>query len=144
MPFPFIVVKLWCVENYSGEYDLPDPDKTATLEEAIAASGGRLLTEDDDIIRTDREAVRTRRDLTDGLLWIALALFVLDVALRRLSWERALEKYLNRERPVRETQSRSSAVRPSRTANRGKNRAKHDPGEATGQLLDMMKNRKKM
>ena len=139
-----VVLEGGYVENYSGEYDLPDPDKTATLEEAIAASGGRLLTEDDDIIRTDREAVRTRRDLTDGLLWIALALFVLDVALRRLSWERALEKYLNRERPVRETQSRSSTVRPSRTANRGKNRAKHDPGESTGQLLDMMKNRKKM
>ena len=139
-----VVLEGGYVENYSGEYDLPDSDKTAALEEAITASGGRLLTADDGIIRTDREAVRTRQDLSDVLLWIALALFVLDVALRRLSWERALEKYLDRKQPVREPQSRTRTVRPSRTSNRGNQRAKDDPGETSGQLLDILKNRKKM
>ena len=131
------------VESYSGEYDLASEDISAAFERAVADAGGRMLADGDSVVRTDLGKARTRRDITDILAGAALSMFVADVALRRLSWDRALEKRLDRRRKG------ESRERPARHVRRSVQSARQTgesrpPEEASAQLLDMMKKRRKM
>lgn len=74
--------------GYSTEYDLRVGDGTTLLTEIAQATGGRVLTDAAELFTQQGAQTRARHDLTTTLLWIALAIFVLDVAQRRLAWER--------------------------------------------------------
>lgn len=76
--------------GYSKEYDLRVPDGLQMLQEIAKATGGRVLTDAAELFTQRGAQVRARRDISMALLWIALVLFVLDVAQRRLAWERLL------------------------------------------------------
>ncbi len=74
--------------GYSAEYDLRAADGNALLAEIARATGGRLLTDAAELFTERGAQTRARRDMTSTLLLIALVLFLLDVAQRRLAWER--------------------------------------------------------
>ena len=82
--------------GYSKEYDLRVPDGLPFLEEIARATGGRVISDPGELFLERGPQARARRDLSLLLLWIALALFVLDVAQRRLSWER----WIRQTKPV--------------------------------------------
>lgn len=76
--------------GYSKEYDLRVPDGLPLLEEIASATGGRVLSDPAELFTQRGADVRARRDISMALLWSSLVLFVLDVAQRRLAWERLL------------------------------------------------------
>ena len=78
--------------GYSKEYDLRAPDGFPLLEEIARATGGRMITDPGELFTDRGPQARVRRDLSLPLLWVALALFVLDVAQRRISWERWIKQ----------------------------------------------------
>lgn len=128
------------VKNYSGEYDLPSDEKREAFVQSIVDGGGQVF-EGMITFSEVNEPVRTRRDSTDALLIAALIVFVLGAALQRLGWERALERYLHREKLPKD--EKSVKAKPEKEK---KPRKKASPaaGEATDQLLSSMKKRKRM
>ena len=78
--------------GYSAEYDLRAADGIEMLEKIARETGGRVLTEAAELFTARGAQTRAKRDITTVLLVIALVLFVLDAAQRRLSWERWIPK----------------------------------------------------
>ena len=110
------------VRGFSGEYDLRiQPDQS--LEDLAARTGGRVLSDEADFWATPVSPATSRVALRPTLLWLALVLLVLDIALRKLPWEEALPA-LVRRRGVREEQPR--APRPSTKPASDRHRAKSD------------------
>lgn len=108
------------VRGFSGEYDLRiQPDQS--LEDLAARTGGRVLSDETDFWATPVSPATSRVALRPTLLWLALVLLVLDIALRKLPWEEALPA-LVRRRGVREEQPR--APRPSTKPASDRHRAK--------------------
>ena len=128
------------VKNYSSEYDLPSAETREAFVQSIVAGGGQVF-EGSVTLSEATEPVRTRRDCTDALLLAALVVFVLGAALQRLGWERAVERYLHRERPPK--QEKPVKARPEK-AKKPEKKAEPAAGEATDQLLSSMKKRKRM
>ena len=92
------------VKGFSQEYDLRDePD--GSLEQLCLQTGGRLLSQTDSFWETPISPAVIRRQLRRCLCVIALCLFVVDIALRKLPWEEAVAKRLQHsvkeEKPVR-------------------------------------------
>ena len=86
--------------------------------------------------------MKNRRKLSAAALLIAaLIVFVLGAALQRLGWERALERYLHREKPPKE--EKPAKTKPEK-AKKPEKKAAPAAGEATDQLLSSMKKRKRM
>lgn len=74
--------------GYSEEFDLRAVDGLPLLLEIASETGGRVL-DNPEALFTERGAqARSRRDVSTPPLLLALVLFVLDVAQRRLAWER--------------------------------------------------------
>ena len=110
------------VRGFSGEYDLRiQPDQN--LEDLAARTGGRVLSDEADFWATPVSPATSRVALRPTLLWLALVLLVLDIALRKLPWEEVLPA-LVRRRGVREEQPR--APRPSTKPASDRHRAKSD------------------
>ena len=94
--------------GYSGEYDLRVPDGTALLEEIARETGGRMLENAADLFAERGAQTREKRDLSALLLILSLVLFVLDVAQRRLAWER----WLPTPKPLADTKKREDKKMP--------------------------------
>lgn len=98
--------------GYSKEYDLRVPDGLPLLMEIAKATGGRVIEDPSELFLERGPQARARRDLSMPLLWAALALFVLDVAQRRLSWERLIPQKkpesteTRKEAPIQKTKSK--------------------------------------
>lgn len=71
--------------NYSPEYDLRQSGSIDFLKEIVAQTGGRIIDNPEEIFREDPEPVWTQTGIWPWLLPIALLLFVLDIAMRRLN-----------------------------------------------------------
>lgn len=128
------------VKNYSSEYDLPSDEKREAFVQSIVDGGGQVF-EGAITLSEASKPVRTRRDITDALLIAAMITFVLGAALQRLGWERALQQYLHREKPLKE--EKPVKTRPEKKRKPGK-KATPAAGEATDQLLSSLKKRKRM
>lgn len=128
------------VKNYSSEYDLPSPEKREVFAQSVVQGGGQVFEGAITLSESNRP-VRTRKDITDALLIAALIVFVLGAALQRLGWERALERYLHREKPPKE--EKPAKTKPEK-AKKPEKKAAPAAGEATDQLLSSMKKRKRM
>ncbi len=70
--------------NYSAEYELKTDDSGKNLLTELAQiTNGKVLESPRDAFYTLPDMKRDEKDVSDILLWIALALFVADVAIRR-------------------------------------------------------------
>ncbi len=114
------------VRGFSGEYDLRvQPNQS--LEELAARTGGRVLTGEEDFWATPVSPAMGRAALRPMLLWLALMLLVMDIALRRLPWEEALAA-VTRRRGGRAERSRdprpAGKPRPDRRREKEEERRK--------------------
>ena len=136
------------VNGYSGEYDLRNQNAESTLPYLSALTGGREITDSAEMLKSTHAVVRARRDLTQPLLWAVWVLLLCDIALRRLSWDVALERYLNARRAARQQPPRRE--KPAETAQKPKEKPKPvqpeqprpAPTQTAQQLLNKQKNKK--
>ncbi len=136
------------VNGYSGEYDLRNQNAESTLPYLSALTGGREITDSAEMLKSTHAVVRARRDLTQPLLWALMVLLLCDIALRRLSWDVALERYLNARRAARQQPPRRE--KPTETAQKPKEKPKPvqpeqprpAPTQTAQQLLNKQKNKK--
>ena len=136
------------VNGYSGEYDLRNQNAESTLPYLSALTGGREITDSAEMLKATNAVVRARRDLTQPLLWALMVLLLCDIALRRLSWDVALERYLNARRAARQQPPRRE--KPAETAQKPKEKPKPvqpeqprpAPTQTAQQLLNKQKNKK--
>lgn len=136
------------VNGYSGEYDLRNQNAESTLPYLSALTGGREITDSAEMLKSTRAVVRARRDLTQPLLWALMVLLLCDIALRRLSWDVVLERYLNARRAARQQPPRRE--KPAETAQKPKEKPKPvqpeqprpAPTQTAQQLLNKQKNKK--
>jgi len=128
------------VAAYSREYDLRRQRQEGVLERLAALTGGQVITDPAQLLRREGARAYRRVELSTGLLWALLALLVADVALRRLPWETAVEKWLKKRtdaKPTREKREKPSAPPPEKKAP-----ARPEPADTAGALLEKQKNRK--
>ena len=136
------------VNGYSGESDLRNQNAESTLPYLSALTGGREITDSAEMLKSTHAVVRARRDLTQPLLWALMVLLLCDIALRRLSWDVALERYLNARRAARQQPPRRE--KPTETAQKPKEKPKPvqpeqprpAPTQTAQQLLNKQKNKK--
>ncbi len=136
------------VNGYSGEYDLRSQNAESTLPYLSALTGGREITDSVEMLKATHAVVRARRDLTQPVLWALMVLLLCDIALRRLSWDVALERYLNARRAARQQPPRRE--KPAETAQKPKEKPKPvqpdqprpAPTQTAQQLLNKQKNKK--
>lgn len=137
------------VNGYSGEYDLRSQNSESTLPYLSALTGGREITDSAEMLKSTHAVVRARRDLTQPLLWALMVLLLCDIALRRLSWDVALERYLNARRAARQQAPRreekaAEAPRKPRTKPKAAeaDQPRPAPAQTAQQLLNKQKNKK--
>lgn len=137
------------VNGYSGEYDLRNQNAESTLPYLSALTGGREITDSAEMLKSTHAVVRARRDLTQPLLWALMVLLLCDIALRRLSWDVALERYLNARRAARQQAPRreekaAEAPRKPRTKPKAAeaDQPRPAPMQTAQQLLNKQKNKK--
>lgn len=137
------------VNGYSGEYDLRSQNSESTLPYLSALTGGREITDSVEMLKATHAVVRARRDLTQPLLLALMVLLLCDIALRRLSWDVALERYLNarraaRQQPPRREEKAAEASRKPRTKPKAAEADQPHPAPAqtAQQLLNKQKNKK--
>lgn len=137
------------VNGYSGEYDLRSQNSESTLPYLSALTGGREITDSAEMLKSTHAVVRARRDLTQPLLWALMVLLLCDIALRRLSWDVALEWYLNARRAARQQAPRreekaAEAPRKPRTKPKAAeaDQPRPAPAQTAQQLLNKQKNKK--
>ncbi len=136
------------VNGYSGEYDLRSQNAESTLPYLSALTGGRVITDSAEMLKATNAVVRARRDLTQPLLWALMVLLLCDIALRRLSWDVALDRYVNARRAARQQPPRRE--KPKETAQKPKEMPKPvqpeqprpAPTQTAQQLLNKQKNKK--
>lgn len=115
--------------GYSAEFDLRAQDGGPLLAYLASNTGGTVLEKVSQIFDTPLPRVSSRWALSQGLLWAAFLLFLLDIALRRLQWEAAAQNAMHTvrtrieamwakrtrqknsrdERPLQEVQKQSDA-----------------------------------
>ena len=113
-----------------------------------ALTGGREITDSAEMLKATHAVVRARRDLTQPLLWALMVLLLCDIALRRLNWDVALERYLNARRAARQQPPRRE--KPAETVQKSKEKPKTvqpeqprpAPTQTAQQLLNKQKNKK--
>lgn len=136
------------VNGYSGEYDLRSQNAESTLPYLSALTGGREITDSVEMLKATHAVVRARRDLTQPVLWALMVLLLCDIALRRLSWDVALERYLNARRAARQQPPRrekpAEAPRKPRTKPKAAeaDQPRPAPTQTAQQLLNKQKNKK--
>jgi hypothetical protein len=80
--------------SWSREYDLRYDDPRPKLEEAARITGGKLVSSAEELFAQNMEMKKGRADLTGLLVLLALFLFLLDVAVRRMRWDARLLSWL--------------------------------------------------
>ncbi len=80
------------VRSYSEEYDLRRQSGEDSLKRLANATGGRVITDPQEMFAARGVEAQSRYMLRPMLLTLALVLFLLDIALRRLALDRMLIK----------------------------------------------------
>jgi uncharacterized membrane protein/uncharacterized protein YegL len=97
------------VVPYSPEYRLSDGDQSEKLKRLAEMTGGRVLSADrpEEVFRNAVAAKKKLHDLSDFLLRLSLILWVVDIAVRRLSipWRTMVPKRTPRNRPLHAEES---------------------------------------
>jgi Mg-chelatase subunit ChlD len=126
------------VVAWPKEYDQRLRQERGKLAALARMTGGRVVTDAAQLLAARSQPARTRRDLSGALALMALILFLLDVALNRLPWERALENARAsasaRRRAVKQIgQAKPEKTKPSAAA-----------PDTASQLLSARKTRKRL
>jgi len=132
-----LVAEGGAVAAWPEEYDLRLRREEGKLEALAQATGGRVVTDAAQLLSARSRPARTRRDLSSALTLAALILFLLDAALNRLPWERALEN-------VRAPRRRPRAKKASRTAEPKTAAPAAAPQDTAARLLSAQKSRKRL
>jgi uncharacterized membrane protein len=82
--------------QYSPEYKLKDTN--STIDKALEAAGAKFINRADEVFTYDYHRKKGQRDLSTILLGVALILFLLDIALRRLNFNGSKIKEFIKER----------------------------------------------
>ncbi|MCL1963610.1 MAG: hypothetical protein FWF69_00925, partial [Firmicutes bacterium] len=98
--------------GYAEEFDIRGRDGKSLLMEIARETGGRMLTDASEMFTERGSQTRGRHEITPALLTVCLLLFVLDVAQRRLAWERWL--------PAKKQEKRKEENPPRTAAKRGR------------------------
>ena len=98
------------VVSYPEEYDLRKTAAGDSLSQLAQITGGRVLTDPVELFSARGREAKSRRELAQALLTLAVFLFLFDVAMRRLPWDRALVKATGR------MQERAAAARVAKEA----------------------------
>lgn len=122
------------VTPYSKEYDLRFAAGDA-LERLTVLTGGVMAETPEELFSAVSGAARSRHDLTVPLAVTALILFVLDVAQRRLPWE----KWLARQEKPEET-----AGVPREKKQKEKPKPQETQGQTADALWQAMQKKKRM
>lgn len=124
------------VAGYSREYDLRRNQSEGVLEQLAERTGGQVITDPAQLLRTGGGRSYHRVELARGLMIALLLLLLLDIAQRRLGWDALLEKKRSprAEKPASPKKAKPvpSAPRPAAPA----------PGDTAQALLERQKNRK--
>ncbi len=132
-----LVAEGGAVAAWPEEYDLRLRREEGKLEALAQATGGRVVTDAAQLLSARSRPARTRRDFSSALTLAALILFLLDAALNRLPWERALEN-------VRAPRRRPRAKKASRTAEPKTAAPAAAPQDTAARLLSAQKSRKRL
>ena len=108
---------------WAGEYDLRVRDEGA-LEKLAEETGGKVCAGPESLLDFPDTAARKRTDLTAALMLLAGALFLFDIAQRRLDWLKEKEK--KAEEP------RKKAAAPEKTR---KEKQKEPPQQQAAEVL---------
>lgn len=134
------------VIGYSDEYDLRTQQADSTLPYLAAMTGGREIESSADMLKVPHAAVRTRKELGQSLLWAALVLLIVDIALRRLSWDIALEGWIKAHRANKKEKpapKQANDEKPKHKPNKRAPQAQQPaPTQTAQQLLNKQKNKK--
>ena len=122
------------VVNWTAEYDQRRED-TGALEKLAEETGGRVCETTDGLLDFQDTAARKHTDLTPLLAGLALLLFLLDVAQRRLDLFREPAK-----------QEKAEAVKPEKAKKRKakKKEAEKEAPAAADVLWEQMKSKKRL
>ena len=122
------------VVNWTAEYDQRRED-TGALEKLAEETGGRVCETTDSLLDFQDTAARKRTDLTPLLAGLALLLFLLDVAQRRLDLFREPAK-----------QEKAEAVKPEKAKKQKakKKEAEKEAPAAADVLWEQMKSKKRL
>ena len=115
------------VRGFSQEYDLR-LEGDQSLENLAARTGGRVLTGETGFWDTPVSPARGRLKLQIPLLVLALMLFLLDAAFRRLPWEEALAALARRQSEEKEEKKAQSP--PPKGPDRTQSQAAQDTASA--------------
>jgi len=85
--------------SYSPEYDIRNRNDIEFLERLVKETGGAVLDKPEQVFRENLQPVWAEIELWPYLMSLALILFVLDVALRRLKMEIPIGKLIARLKP---------------------------------------------
>jgi uncharacterized protein YegL len=102
------------VRSYSEEYDLRKQGGEEELKRLAEATGGRVITDPGEMFAVRGSQAQSRRMLRPLLLALALAFFLLDIALRRLSLDRMLAKAFGLAKEKAEESRAKRRERPPR------------------------------
>lgn len=125
--------------GYSREYDLRQLRETDTLTALAAATGGTVYTDPAQLLAQPGRHASRRTELTSALLWTLMALLLTDIAMRRLGWDAALEKWLRSRHTAEKAPAPRPAVRPKPEKPKQAAPSAADTAQA---LLDRQKNKK--
>ncbi len=136
------------VNGYSGEYDLRSKNDESTLPYLSALTGGREIDDSTQMLRSNGTTVRARKNLTSPLLWTLLVLLLCDIALRRLSWDTAAERWLNARKAAKQQKENDKKVQTPPAQKKGtpkkqeSKKPRPTPTQTAQQLLDKQKSKK--
>jgi hypothetical protein len=109
------------VVSFAEEYDLRGQESRGVLQTLAQQTGGRVLGAEDPFFPKQAEGVPERQPLATLLCGIALVLWVLDIALRRIGWEPMVQRWLGmREGKAMERAAMAKSARETSTAQRAK------------------------
>lgn len=112
------------VVSYPEEYDLRKTAAGETLSHLAQITGGRVLTDPGELFLARGREAKSRRELAQALLTLAIFLFLCDVAMRRLPWDRALAKAAG------QVQARAAVARQAKEADTAKRTAAKEAPQA--------------
>jgi len=125
------------VVSWTSEYDQRRED-TGELEKLAAETGGKVCSDADGLLTFPDTAARKRIDLTPLLAALALVLFLLDIAQRRLDLFREPEKKT-------EAEEKAPEKKPEKKKEPAKKKKPEPEAPAAADVLwEQMKNKKRL
>ena len=81
--------------SYSDEYDTRRKEDRTILQDIVRYTDGRMIENSGDIFDRPMEPVKKQTDLSQSLLWVAFALFMIELVLRKLQWETKVQTWMD-------------------------------------------------